>query len=377
MIRGITMRHHTDTRTTTRLAVFAAALLLFSGGCAKSTTEGQANSVAGTGTSAPTKGSSPSATTASSTASVAGLPAMKPSAGCGKVTPSPSVEAERTLTVNDVARRYLLTVPNAHDGKAPLPVVFDFHGLMEGAEVHAKMSNYSALAEEKGFIAVFPHGTGTPLRWNANPASPSNDDLTYFDVVLKEIGSALCVDTSRIYATGLSNGAMFTSILLCQRADVIAAAAPVAGLTDSDSCQPSRPVPIVTFHGTIDPILLFNGGVDVSAIPGGAATTEGPTTTRPPAELGGPGYPASAAAFAKRNGCDAEPTDTNVTAEVIHRVYRCPAGADVEFYIIVGGGHSWPSSEFSKSIGKIVGPTTFDIDATRDAWTFLSRFTNN
>jgi len=367
------MRDRTPHPTARRGATLAAAILVLAAGCAKSVNDGQASSVAGPGTSVAEKGASPSSSAASATT----VPVVKPSAGCGTVSQGAVVEVERTLIVADTARRYLLTVPKAHDGKEPLPVVFDFHGLMEGAEVHAKMTNYSGLAEEKGFIAVFPHGTGAPVRWNANPASPTNDDLAYFDAVLKEVGSTLCVDTSRVYATGLSNGAMFSSVLLCQRADVLAAAAPVAGLTDAASCKPSRPVPIVTFHGTIDPILLFNGGVDVSAIPGGSGPTDGPTTTRAPADLRGPGYPASAAAFAARNGCDPEPTDTNVTAEIIRRVYRCPAGADVEFFIVVGGGHSWPASEFSRSIGKIVGPTTFDIDATRDGWAFMSRFTNN
>jgi polyhydroxybutyrate depolymerase len=91
-------------------------------------------------------------------------------------------------------------------------------------------------------------------------------------------------------------------------------------------------------------------------------------------DLEGEGYPESVAAFAAHNGCDPDPEDSELTDEVVHRVYRCLSGADVEFYIVVGGGHSWPSSEFSQAIGEIVGMTTFDIDATRDAWEFMSRF---
>jgi polyhydroxybutyrate depolymerase len=59
---------------------------------------------------------------------------------------------------------------------------------------------------------------------------------------------------------------------------------------------------------------------------------------------------------------------------VIRRTYDCPDEAAVEFLIVEGGGHSWPSSEFSRSIERIVGPTTFDIDASREVWDFLSRF---
>lgn len=202
------------------------------------------------------------------------------------------VEAERHLSVDASDRRYLLTVPSAHGGDEPLPVVFDFHGPMEGAEVHARMSEYSALAEEEEFVVVFPHGTGDSAHWDVSPAE-GNPDLAYFDALVQHLASELCLDTTRIYATGLSNGARFTSTLVCERSDVLAAA-PVAGILDHPGCSPSRPVPIVAFHGTDDPILLFNGGVDVSMLPG-AETPTGPTTTRPPADLAGPGHPATVA----------------------------------------------------------------------------------
>lgn len=297
------------------------------------------------------------------------------SRGCGSSDVVPVVEAERHLSVDGTDRRYLLTVPAAHDGTEPLPVVFDFHGLMEGADVHARMSEYSALAEEEGFVAVFPHGTGDPVHWDVSPAE-GNTDLAYFDALVEHLGSELCVDTTRIYATGLSNGAMLTSTLVCARSHVLAAAAPVAGILDHPGCSPSRPVPVVAFHGTEDPILRFNGGVDVSALPGAEAPS-GPPTTRPPIDLDGPGHPAAVAAFAERNGCRPEPADTELTAEVVHRVFDCPPGADVEFYIVIGGGHTWPSSQLSASLEDLLGPTTFDIDATEDAWEFLSRFSSS
>ncbi len=296
------------------------------------------------------------------------------SAGCGSSEVASVVEEQRTLDVGGTERRYLLTVPSTHDGREPLPIVFDFHGLMEGSEIHAGMTEYSTLAEEEGFVAVFAHGTGEPVRWNANPDADQNIDLAFFDALVEQLGSELCIDMARVYSTGLSNGAMFTSTLVCERADVLAAAAPVAGITFYDGCDPARPVPVVAFHGTEDPILLFNGGVDMSVIPGGDAGG-GPATTAE-ADLDGEGYPAQVAALAESNGCDPSPIDTEVTAEVVHRVYDCPDGADVEFYIVIGGGHSWPGSEFSQSIADIVGYTTFDIDATRDAWEFMSRFTN-
>ena len=63
------------------------------------------------------------------------------------------------------------------------------------------------------------------------------------------------------------------------------------------------------------------------------------------------------------DGCKGS-KDTDVSAEVIHRVYDCPSDTAVEFYIIKGGGHAWPGSAFSKSIASVVGYTTMDINAS-------------
>jgi polyhydroxybutyrate depolymerase len=297
-----------------------------------------------------------------------------PSPGCGASDAGAVDEERRTLTVAGAERLYLLTVPPAHDGRTPLPLLLDFHGLAEGAEVHTQMSRFGDLARQEGFVVAFPHGQGDPVGWNVNAPPPPNADLQFVDQLLETLERDLCIDTSRVYAAGLSFGAIMSSFLACQRADTFAAVAPVAGITRSEDCSPARPVPVVAFHGTEDPILLFNGGV--GEIPGitGQAEPGGTTTTTPPADLDGPGYPATVADWADANGCDPEPTDTTVSDDVLHRVYDCPEGQDVEFYILTGGGHVWPGSEFSRSIEQIVGYTTFDIDATEIAWEFFERF---
>src|SRR5918993_1187228 len=144
--------------------------------------------------------------------------AARPSPGCDAGGAGPLREEQRTLQVGGVERRFLLTVPEAAAGE-PLPLVLDIHGLAEGAEVHAQMTQFSDLAEQEGFV-----------------------------------------DRSRVYATGLSMGAMMSSTLACVMADRIAAIGPVAGVEDPEGCEPGRPVPVLAMHGTADPILLFNGG---------------------------------------------------------------------------------------------------------------------
>jgi polyhydroxybutyrate depolymerase len=293
-----------------------------------------------------------------------------PSPGCGTSQADPVVEEQRFLTVNGSERWFLLTVPSAHDGNAPLPIVFDFHGLAEGAQIHTMMSEFSGIAEREGFVVVFPHGRFDPVRWDASPTSNPNEDLDFVESMLDTLGSELCLDRTRVYAAGLSYGAFMTSLVTCKLSGQFAAVAPVAGILLTDPCPQTRDVPIVTFHGTDDAIVLFNGGFGQLPFGLGSGAVNQPQA----ADLDGPGIPAYVAGWAGRNGCDPEPIDTLMTDEVLHRVYDCPPGADVEFYIVLGGGHTWPGSAFSRLIEGFVGYTTFDIHASEVAWQFFEQF---
>ncbi|HET8620939.1 MAG TPA: PHB depolymerase family esterase [Acidimicrobiales bacterium] len=306
----------------------------------------------------------------------AGPPAAVPSAGCDGAGAQPRADlVEASLDIRGVARRYLLSAPATGEGDAPLPLVLDFHGLAEGADVHAGMTQLGPLGVEEGFVTVFPHGTGNPVLWDVGTDPAANADLAYVGALLDRVESERCVDTSRVYATGLSYGAMMASTVACTMADRVAAVAPIAGLALPEPCEPARPVPVLTVHGTADPILLFNGGIGtgvLGAALGGAEAA--PTTTAPP-DLDGAGYPDTVRRWAELDGCEvSSATDERVSDEVIRRTFDCPEDAPVEFLIVEGGGHSWPSSEFSRSIESVVGPTTTDIDASAEAWRFFQRF---
>jgi len=261
------------------------------------------------------------------------------------------------IPVDGVKRLYLLTTPPTHKG-APLPVVIDLHGLSEGAELEAITTQFSPKARANGFIVAFPQGTGSPVGWDVDPATIGhpNLDVTFMNALLDKLEAQLCVDESRIYATGLSDGALFTSLLACTMTNRFAAFAPVAGVVMPVPCNPGRPVPILAFHGTADPILPFNGGT--------------PGTTPPPVDLRGTGYPANVQAWAEKDGCNPSSTDTQVSPHVILRTYSCPPGAAVEFYIVLGGGHAWPGS----TISAMNGPSTFEINATDVIWNFFRKY---
>ncbi|QXC63353.1 hypothetical protein KSP35_11505 [Aquihabitans sp. G128] len=351
------------------------ALALVLAACSGSDSGGASSSDGSSGTSTTT---APASTTAAPAATTTTVPT---GVAAGAVAPGKAVRSSGCDTADGAklslakqpigdGRFYLISTPGG-DGDTPRPLVLDLHGLLEGAQIHSQMSGFGPYSQEHGFVAVFPHGSGKPVKWDVGLDRKANPDLVYLDAVLDEVEARHCIDTSRVYATGLSYGAIMSSTLACVMGDRIAAIAPVAGLTVPEGCKPSRPIPVLTFHGTADPILLFNGGVaNLSGLLGGSDEKTEP----PKADLNGKGYPAAAAAWAKLDGCTGEPTDQDLTASVIQRTWECPADSPVEFDIEVGAGHSWPGSEFSKGIANIVGPTDDTIDGTDFIWKFFQRF---
>jgi polyhydroxybutyrate depolymerase len=294
--------------------------------------------------------------------------AAEPSPGCAAGSTAAALDDRRTIAVDGAERWYLWTAPEHTAGATPMPLVLDFHGLAEGAEFHGAMSGFAALAQSERFALAVPNGTGNPVSWGI-AADGSNRDVAFVEALIDEIAATTCIDLRRIHATGLSNGALLSSALACTLSDRIASIAAVAGLSDPPGCSPVRPVPVLAYHGTDDAILLFNGGVgDLGAALQGGTPTIPPGTT---ADLDGPGTPAAVRAWAARNGCDATPEDSRAGSDVLRRSYRCPEGADVEFLVIEGGGHSWPGSDVSRSLEQVVGRTTMELDATSASWQFF------
>jgi polyhydroxybutyrate depolymerase len=307
-----------------------------------------------------------------------------PSSGCSRPQGPAVADQLQGLVVDGTPRWYLLTTPSpstpgptpgGDTASVPRPLVLDFHGVAEGALLHSYTSRFGVLGLQDGFVVAFPGGTGAPVHWDTTDHSPSNPDLAYVAALLDQVESAQCIDTSRVYAGGFSDGAVMASLLACTMSDRFAAIGAVSGLELQQPCDIARRVPVIAFHGTADPILYFNGGVDSATLTQllGPDQPVRPPPTDQRANLDGPGIPATVRAWAVKDGCDPRPIDTPVGTHVVLRRYTCPPGTAVEFYIVVGGGHSWPGSNVSGADSG-VGATTFQVDATGHMWDFFRQF---
>ena len=272
-------------------------------------------------------------------------------------------------------------VPTTHDGASELPLVLNFHGFGSNGQQQAAVSGYEALAEEEGFIVVHP--TGIPASGDEEARNswevvalddPGKDDLAFVDELLDLLIADYCVDQSRVYATGMSGGGLFTSRLACDMSDRIAAAVSVAGFAYSDTCQPDRAVPFMAIHGTEDPTVPFDGDLTGTQFEGEAFIEILFEDNPIPDQFG---------EFAVAMGCSPEEQRVQQSPEVMVTTYQdCDDAAPMVFYEVIGGGHSWPSSpltapdsRFADRLAEIQGYTTFEIDATVDGWAFLSEHT--
>jgi polyhydroxybutyrate depolymerase len=120
----------------------------------------------------------------------------------------------------------------------------------------ALFSGLNAKADEAGFLAVYPDGTGCwwSYFWNVGdccgpPVREGVDDVAFIDALLDDLAGAYSVDPKRDFAAGMSNGAMMAYRLASELSGRIPAVATVAGTMATEGCSPTRPVPVLHVHG--------------------------------------------------------------------------------------------------------------------------------
>lgn len=277
-----------------------------------------------------------------------------------------------TLKHDGIAREYDVRLPRSYSPETPMAVVFYFHG-GGGSKRAAYRDGVDTYADKFGFILVVPSGTG-PFKdklftWNSGRwsgwisegeccghAGKNNiDDVGFISKVIDEVRGNFSVDENRVYAMGISNGAMMSYRLACELPDKIAAVAAVAPPAVPGICSSSvKPVPIIHIHGTADPCSLYNGGECDSC-------------------AGSKGFVAQSASemisfWLKKNGClEQRETVYAKGAAVCLGYQKCIK--PVEFCAIEGGGHTWPSGAQYAPASKI-GQVSYDISFDQ-IWDFF------
>lgn len=268
-------------------------------------------------------------------------------------------------------RSFRLFVPKSVSKDKAVPLVIALHGFGADAVSQEVMSGLDEVAKEQQFIVAYPDGIGRMWRFwetlgpgeDRKPAVGSIDDVGFIAALMDQLIDAGAVDRRRVYVTGMSNGAFMTNRLGYELGDKIAAIAPVAGTLPknmAEQAKPSRPMPVIYFHGNDDKIVKKDG-VDMFSRVGFSLSSM---------EL--------AQWWAKRNGCRVEaqvdvlPDSADDGTTVKRHQFTAKAqGAPVVYYEIIGGGHTWPGGNFQPEF--LLGKTSRDLRASEVMWEFFKQ----
>ena len=274
-----------------------------------------------------------------------------------------------TITLPD-DRRYLLHAP----ATGPRPLVVFLHGTGGTAAWADGETGWSMHAEREGFALALPEGMPihpgkppkfltNPQRWNDGWTRPGEllhtgaDDVKFLSNVVADAVQRGAAAPGRVFVTGFSNGAAMVFRFAAERADLVAAVAPVAGYCPPLDWAPSRPVPTLFVIGTADPLVPPAGGV--VRLPWGNRRV-----TRPPVGEG-------LARWAAAMGCDPTPRIESEADGVRTELYPPrPGGAVVRIVTVDGLGHHWPGGQ-GQLDPRFGGAHSAKIDATRFVWDFF------
>lgn len=278
----------------------------------------------------------------------------------------------RVLPLGGLERSYWIHVPPQYDPARATPVVLAFHGGASNGEQMARFCGLSEKADAAGFVCVYPNGTGRlprVLTWNGGNCcgyakEHQIDDVAFVRDLLADLEHVAAVDRRRVFATGMSNGGIFSYRLASELSDRIAAIAPVAGSMGTAACNPTRPVSLIHFHGSDDEFCPFEGGRGSRSV----SKTDHFSVAH------------AIQAWIQANGCPPEPIVERLDSPapriaggegVVRKSYGTGRdGAEVILYVIERGGHTWPGRHPRLFF---LGRSTRLISANDLMWEFFQR----
>ncbi|AKN17993.1 hydrolase [Mycobacterium haemophilum DSM 44634] len=275
-------------------------------------------------------------------------------AGCvGRQVSASSRDQPGTFQFGGLKRTYMLHVPPG----PPVGLVLNLHGGGGTGAGQQGLTDFDAVADVNNLLVAYPDGYDKSWA-DGRGASPADrrhvDDVGFLVALAAKLQDDFGIASGHVFATGMSNGGFMSNKLACDRADVFAAIAPVAGtLGVGVACHPLRPVSVMDAHGTDDPLVPFNGG-DVHGR-GGLSHAVSVTTM--------------VDKWRTADGCQGDPSNQELPdvgdGTFVRRFdyAACADSAEVVFYKIDKGGHTWPGGR--QYLPKVViGSTTRAFDAS-------------
>lgn len=181
------------------------------------------------------------------------------------------------ITVDNVKRQYIVHLPTDYTSNKEYPLLLALHGGSGNAKQFEDQSGFNSVADEKGFIVVYPDGLGLfEFKfhiWNSGYIPTNLDhgvnDVKFLHDLIIHLETSYSINTSRVYMTGHSNGAMMTYRMAAEYPQLFAGVASVAGSIGGKTTptsnwytipKPNASVNVIEIHGLKDTNVLYNGG---------------------------------------------------------------------------------------------------------------------
>ena len=300
-------------------------------------------------------------------------------------SPYPAGLSDATLQVAGVTREYRVHVPSGVT-TSPTAVVLVLHGGGgEGLNVANTgahpLSVFRSIADREGFVVVYPGGL--PARdgnagWTDcradNTVASEADDIGFLDALIDRLRTQYSLPSAKIFMAGGSNGAQMTLAYAISRASNVAAIATSSGnlpqSPKSGACSgtPSRRVPALMTHGTVDTLMPYGGGCVANL---GGACNRGRVISAEATR----DYWLAANALTGLVPVQSTVELDNADAGVANRfVYG--TSAPLEWWRLDGAGHTAPSRAVLISSNSERGVQNRDIEFAEVAWSFFKQRLN-
>ncbi|QLI73422.1 uncharacterized protein G6M90_00g094480 [Metarhizium brunneum] len=287
--------------------------------------------------------------------------------GCGKMHTAQVIGLPiyRGIQSSGVHRSYSVHLPSQYDKHHEYPTILGFHGSSSIGLFFQADTKLDEARFTRDKIMVYPNGLGGAWAGANYSQATVDQDLQFVWDLLADLRQNFCIDSSRIYATGLSSGGGFVDTIACNSTvgGEFAAMAPASGsfYTNNDAnhhlCEPARvPMPILEFHGGADADVKYGGGQGEGGIE--------------------PAIPNWLGWWAARNKCDTPHHQEDLFDGDVHHLSWACGGQEgvVQHYKTDDQKHDWPSTEpnFSQLAA---GDKPTHIQASAIIQDFFMRFT--
>jgi poly(hydroxyalkanoate) depolymerase family esterase len=276
---------------------------------------------------------------------------------------------------NDQGQRdYALYVPVGYRAGTPMPLVTVLHGCTISADGMDQATRYSALADARGFLVVYPEQSSSAnatLCWNwFDPANQSRGqgEPSIIAGITNRVIDQYGADRARSFVIGISAGGAMSVVMGATYPDAYAAIGVVAGCEyggfpcgasggPDPATQGQKAYQAMAANARVVPVVAFQGDADnvVPPVNGQQVTAQWIATDDWADDGMHDGSIAAAAA------------STKMLTVPSGRSYELDEWLDgsgaplVDYYLVHGAGHAWPGGAPSAPFTDPSGPDASNI----------------